>query len=285
MANRKSSPAPRTTPDRHGRTRDRKGFARPRVPRLALPERRRGDSCHRQSMTSGTCRPSLRRYAAASSDRITAMPAPVLTPFVPWLATAGFGWLYYRRIRRQFGRQVYQPRRTAIRIGLLSLVACGLAGRRVRDPARRTRAGSRRHRRRGARMAVAAAHVGRVGRWQARIHAQSVDRRRADALLLVARLAWRWHVGAFAAGAQQMGQQASPLTFGFMAALVAYYLVRGIGLALRMRALSAQPPARACRGCHRRRRKGCVAFSESTRSQSHPDVPSCTPGGVLATIA
>jgi hypothetical protein len=176
------------------------------------------------------------------SPRIAAMPAPVLTPFVPWLATAGFGWLYYRRIRRQFGRQPYRQGRTMLRIGLLSLLACGLLF-----------------------AAFALPHVGpalalggiagvALG-WLSQRHMRValVDGRREYtpnpwiggmlSLLLVARLAWRWHEGAFAAGAQQAGQQASPLTFGFMAALVAFYLVGGIGLALRMRGLSAQAPA------------------------------------------
>ncbi len=33
------------------------------------------------------------------------MPAAALPVYMPWLMTAGFGWLYYRRIRRHFGRQ------------------------------------------------------------------------------------------------------------------------------------------------------------------------------------
>lgn len=172
------------------------------------------------------------------------MPAPVLTPFVPWLATAGFGWIYYRRIRRQFGRQLYQPGRAALRMGVLSLLACGLLFAAFGIP----------HLVPGL---AAGGIAGAVLGWLSQRHTRiaSVDGRReytpnpwiggALSLLLVARLAWRWHDGAFAAGAQQMGQQASPLTFGFMAALVAFYLVSGIGLVLRMRALSAlqAPPA------------------------------------------
>jgi hypothetical protein len=179
------------------------------------------------------------------------MPVPVMTPFVPWLATAGFGLLYYRRIRRQFGRQVYQPRRTALRIGLLSVVACGLLIAAFGIPHL------------GPALAMGAIGGGVLG-WLALRHTRIgvVDGKREYtpnpwiggvlSLLLVARLAWRWHDGAFAAGAMQGGQQASPLTFGFMAALIAYYLVSGIGLALRMRALpmptqpapAMDPPAR-----------------------------------------
>ena len=170
------------------------------------------------------------------------MPVPALTPFMPWLATAGFGWLYYRRIRRQFGRQPYRPRRAALRIGLLSLLACGLVFAAVGI----------------AHLAPALAIGGLAGAalgWLSQRHTQValVGGKReytpnpwiggALSLLLVARLAWRWHEGAFAAGAQQAGPQASPLTFGFMAALVAFYLVSGIGLALRMRALSAPQAA------------------------------------------
>ncbi len=170
------------------------------------------------------------------------MPAPALAPFMPWLATAGFGWLYYRRIRRQFGRQPYRPTRTAWRIGLLSLVGCGLLV-----------AGFAAHR-----LAPAigtGAIAGAVLGWLASRHTQVavVDGVRGYtpnpwiggliSLLLVARLAWRWQAGAFAVGAQQAGSQASPLTMGMLAALVAYYLVTGISLVRRMRALPAHPDA------------------------------------------
>ena len=59
----------------------------------------------------------------------------------------------------------------------------------------------------------------------------------ALSLLLLGRLAWRWSQGAFAGGAMQAGQQASPLTMAFAAALIAYFLVNNIGLMLRMREL------------------------------------------------
>lgn len=171
------------------------------------------------------------------------MPAPVLTPFVPWLATAGVGWLYYRRIRRQFDRQPYRHGRTMLRICLLSLLSCGLAFAAFALP----------------HVATALVLGGIAGTslgWLSQRHMRValVDGLReytpnawiggTIALLLVARLAWRWHEGAFAAGVQHAGQQASPLTFGFMAAFVAFYLVASIGLVLRMRALAAQPPSR-----------------------------------------
>ena len=163
------------------------------------------------------------------------MAAPVL---IPWLATAGFGWLYYRRIRRQFGQQAYRPRRLAVRIGLLSLLGAGLlmAGFGIPHVAPALALG-----------AVAGAALGWLSQRHARV--AIADGRRVYtpnpwigatlSLLLVARLAWRWHAGAFDMGAQQAGFQASPLTFGFMAALVAFYLVSSIGLVLRMRGLTA----------------------------------------------
>ena len=53
------------------------------------------------------------------------MPA-ALPVYMPWLMTAGFGWLYYRRIRRHFGWQPWRPVRNGIRIGILLLVSAML---------------------------------------------------------------------------------------------------------------------------------------------------------------
>lgn len=166
------------------------------------------------------------------------MPAHALTP---WIVTAGFAWLYYRRIRRQFGRQVYKPKRALLRIGVLALVGCGLLLTAIGLP----------------HLAPAVALGGIAGAalgWLALRYMQVgiTDGRPtytpnpwiggALSLLLVARLAWRWHAGAFAAvvqaDGQPFGQNTSPLTFAFLAALIAYYLVSGIGLALRMRTLA-----------------------------------------------
>ena len=54
------------------------------------------------------------------------MPAITLPALTPYLATAGIGWLYYRRIRRSFGRQPWQPKRTVARLVLVSLVSLAL---------------------------------------------------------------------------------------------------------------------------------------------------------------
>jgi hypothetical protein len=163
-----------------------------------------------------------------------AMAAPAIAPL---LATIGFGWLYYRRIRRQFGRQTYRPKRAMLRICLLSLVACGLLA-----------AGLAAQRLWPA-LAIGGIAGGALG-WLALRHMRMaiVDGVReytpdpwlggVIALLLVARLAWRWHAfGGLAADMPQAGLPASPLTYGLLVALVAYYLVNGIGLMRRMRAL------------------------------------------------
>ena len=64
-------------------------------------------------------------------------------------------------------------------------------------------------------------------------------------VLLLGRLAWRWSQGALVGGGAHAAQQASPLTMGIAAALIAYSLVYSVGLLLRMRQLALpQPPPR-----------------------------------------
>ena len=165
------------------------------------------------------------------------MAAPALPALMPYLATAGIGWMYYRRIRRSFGRQVWQPKRTAFRTGLLALVGVGLIFAAVFLPHV------------GWGIAAGAAGGAVLGGFALRhTHAEIVDGRGhytpnpwiggALSLLLLGRLAWRWSQGAFAGGGMQTAQQASPLTMAFAAALIAYFLVNNIGLMLRMRALA-----------------------------------------------
>ena len=160
------------------------------------------------------------------------MPVPAIMPL---LATAGVGWLYYRRIRRQFGHQVYRPQRAALRIALLSLLACGLLV-----------AGGSAHRLLPA-LAIggmAGAGLGWLALRHMRVWVVDGVRRYVSnpwiggvvTLLLVARLAWRaYRFEVSAAGTQPL--MASPLTYGLVVLLVAYYLVSGIGLVRRMRAL------------------------------------------------
>jgi hypothetical protein len=164
------------------------------------------------------------------------MPAPILPALVPYLATAGVGWIYYRRIRRSFGRQRWQPKRTMFRLAVLSLAVVGLSFAAVFLP----------HTGWGVAAGMAA---GAVLGWLAlrHTHVEIVDGKRyytpnpwiggALSLLLIGRLAWRWNQGAFAGGAMQASQQASPLTLAVAAALVTYFVANNIGLMLRMREL------------------------------------------------
>jgi len=168
------------------------------------------------------------------------MAALTMAPLTPYLAAAGLAWLYYRRLRRYFGRQAWQPRRTLFRVGLLSLVSVFLIAAAAVLP--------------HVAWAIAGGAAGGVGLgWFALRHTRidEVDGRLGYtphpwigaglAVLLLGRLAWRWGQGAFSNGMQQTAQQASPLTMAIAAVLVAYSLTQGIGLLRRMRAL--QSPA------------------------------------------
>ena len=161
------------------------------------------------------------------------MPAP-LPVYMPWLMTAGFGWLYYRRIRRHFGWQPWRPRRTVVRIVLLAVVVAllGLAALYLPHVAPGMLAG-----------AVAGAALGVFALRHTRFGARDGQPGYtpnpwiggALSLLLVARLAWRWYDGAFSQGMASGAGNASPLTLSLAAALVCYGLVQAIGLNLRMR--------------------------------------------------
>lgn len=166
------------------------------------------------------------------------MPAAVLPALTPYLATAGIGWLYYRRIRRSFGRQPWQPKRTIARLVLVSLVAASLVCAAVFLPHV------------GVGIGIGAIAGGALGVFALKYtHAQATDGQRfytpnpwiggGLSLLLLGRLAWRWSQGALmGSGGAQFGQQASPLTLGIAATLIAYSLVYTSGLLLRMRGLA-----------------------------------------------
>jgi len=159
----------------------------------------------------------------------------------PVFVAAAIALLYYRRLRRQFGRQPYQHKRSLARTALLSLVLCGLLV-----------------------AAVALPHVGlailgglvlgallgvAALRWTgieasdgARWYTPNPWIGGALSLLLVGRLAWRWGHGALSQGGAQLAANASPLTMGLMSTLVAFYVVNGAGLAWRMRELAIPAP-------------------------------------------
>jgi len=165
---------------------------------------------------------------------MTATHPATLTPL---LFAAVIGVVYYRRIRRQFGRQPYQPKRAMARTVLLMLVLCGLLVAAVALPKvglaivegllLGTLLG-----------AAALRFTGIESSDGARWYTPNPWIGGALSLLLVARLAWRWGQGAFSQGGAQVAANASPLTMGLMSALVAFYVVNGAGLAWRMRELS-----------------------------------------------
>jgi hypothetical protein len=157
----------------------------------------------------------------------------------PLLLTAAVGFAYVRRIRRSFGRQPYHARRTHVRLALLVFACAGLVFMAATVPVANLAP------------AIAAGLVlgGALGAF-AVLHTQVevADGMRCYtphpwiggvlSLLLVARLAWRFASGALSGGAAQAAQNASPLTLGIAATLVAFYLVNGAGLAWRMRGLA-----------------------------------------------
>jgi len=170
------------------------------------------------------------------------MAAPALSPLMPYLTAAAMGLLYYRRMRRYFGRQPWQPKRTIARVVLLSVVTLLLVYLAVVLP----------HVVPGM---VAGAVVGLALGGLALRHTKVEIHDGAASyvpnpwiggvlgVLLVARLAWRWSEGAFSSGMAHTTQQASPLTLAIAAALVMYSLSQGLGLILRVRALQrATPP-------------------------------------------
>ncbi|GAB2493340.1 hypothetical protein GCM10027084_02750 [Pseudoxanthomonas sangjuensis] len=170
------------------------------------------------------------------------MPAPAFAPIAPYLAMAGIAWVFYRRIRRNFGRQPWRHARTVARLVLVAVASAFVCLAAAFVPHVAVGIGL------GAAAGVA------LGLLSLRhTHAEWVDGGGfytpnpwiggALTALLVARLAWRWTHGAFAGGAAQGMQQASPLTMSMAAALLAYSLVYNIGLLVRMRALAAAAPA------------------------------------------
>lgn len=164
---------------------------------------------------------------------------PALTPI---LATAGVGFILYRRIRRLFGRQPYRPKRALARLILLGVVMLALIVAAVMLP--QVWPGI-----------VAGIVAGTAIGVFALRHTQVEPCLReayytpnpwiggALSLLLVGRLAWRWAGGAFSGGMPTT--QASPLTMAIAATLIAYYLTYGMGLRRQLRrpALQADAPA------------------------------------------
>jgi len=169
---------------------------------------------------------------------MTATHPATLTPL---LFAAVIGVVYYRRIRRQFGRQPYQPKRAMARTVLLMLVLCGLLVAAVALPKvglaivegllLGTLLG-----------AAALRFTGIESSDGARWYTPNPWIGGALSLLLVGRLLWRYahvDVATMTSGSAGFGQQASPLTLGIAATLVAFYVVNSAGLFVQMRRLAA----------------------------------------------
>ncbi|MGS1076731.1 hypothetical protein [Pseudoxanthomonas beigongshangi] len=166
------------------------------------------------------------------------MPAVALPALTPYLITAGIGWVMYRRIRRSFGRQPWQPKRTMFRLALMVLLLGMLMMAAIFLP--------------GVAIGIAAGLAGGLLLGGFALRHTRVEWHDGHptyvpnpwfggllTLLLVGRLAWRWSHGAFADGAAATAQQASPLTMAFAGALVGYFLLLNGGLLWRMRQLHA----------------------------------------------
>jgi peptidoglycan biosynthesis protein MviN/MurJ (putative lipid II flippase) len=169
----------------------------------------------------------------------SAMPAHAIAPLTPYLSVAAIAFIYYRRIRRSFGRQPWHPVRAGLRLGLLVLVSALLAFAAYGLPG--VAPGI-------ALGALAGAALGVFSLRHTRAewtdgHGWYTPNAWIGAglmVLLLARLAWRWADGGFGAGVSTAGTQASPLTMGIAATLVVYALVHVGGLWWRMRQLRLQ---------------------------------------------
>lgn len=166
------------------------------------------------------------------------MPAVALAPLTPYLSLAAVGWLAYRRMRRSFGRQPFQPLRAGLRMGVMGLLALALAFAVLGLPA--VRVGIGLGALAGVVLGVAAMRHTRC-EWEAG-QGWSTTHPWIGATLvavLLARLAWRLGSGAFGGGIAAAGNQLSPLTMGIASALVVYTLWHGTGVWWRLRQLRA----------------------------------------------
>jgi hypothetical protein len=162
----------------------------------------------------------------------------------PYLFTGLLGLAYLRRIAANFGRQPWRPVRTGIRLGLLSLALVALLLAAVFVPGAGLSVGVGMLL--GATLAGFALHHN---------HAEIIEGKRcytpnpwiggALSLLLVGRLLWRMgrvDMATMTSGSAGFGQQASPLTLGIAATLVAFYVVNSIGLFVQMSRLAPSDP-------------------------------------------
>lgn len=157
---------------------------------------------------------------------------------LPYAMPVLLAWVFYRRVRRNFGPQAWKPKRTWFRLVLIAVVALLLAVAAVFVPHALLP------------MAGAAAVGGGLG-WIGLRHTHAEWRNGVRTyipnpwvgglltLALMVRMIWRFTHGG---GLQGTQQQPSALTMAIAAALVAYTLYYSIGLILRMRRLGEHPP-------------------------------------------
>jgi hypothetical protein len=163
------------------------------------------------------------------------MAATALPALLPYAMTAGIGLMYYRRIRRQFGRQPWQPKRTIARVVLLSLVlgSLVLAANYVPGAALAVSTGLAL----GLLLGLYGVSLTKVDLIDgARSYVPNPWIGGALSLLLIGRLAWRFMHGGFA---QAQAAGPSPITLGFASTLIGYYLTYSVVLMLRMRRLAS----------------------------------------------
>ena len=158
---------------------------------------------------------------------------------LPYAMPAFIAWMFYRRVRRNFGPQAWTPKRTYVRLALISVVTVMLAFAAVFVP-------------HAALPIVAGLAGGVLLGWLGLRHTHAEWREGVRTyipnpwigglltLALAGRLIWRYTQGGGMTGAQQ---QPSVLTMAIAAVLIAYTLVYNIGLIVRMRELGEHPPA------------------------------------------
>jgi hypothetical protein len=157
---------------------------------------------------------------------------------LPYAMPVLMAWVFYRRMRRNFGPQAWKPKRTWLRLVLVACVALLLVAAAVFVPhALLPMAG-------GAAVGVALGWIGlrhTHAEWRngVRTYIPNPWVGGVLTLALALRLVWRFAHGG---GMQGVQQQPSVLTMSMAAALVAYALYYSIGLIRRMRLLGEHPP-------------------------------------------
>ena len=156
-----------------------------------------------------------------------------------WVGAAAVGFLVYRRLRRNFGQQRWQPRRMWLRLVLVSVVAVVVLAAGFTQP----------HGAWAVPLALLiGAALGVLGLRRTHAHWQQGQRMytpdawigAALSLLLIGRLAWRW---VEIEAARPPSASAHLATLVLAALLFGYSIAYSGGLILRMRALGETAPA------------------------------------------